>query len=97
MKRHVLRSGTEDNGFLGRFRALLPKLHEKTGFRFVAGPYEDVSDDVRSYPFAESEKRGTLAVLEDLETSTRWLEIKGDSADFERSVDDAILLLALGW
>src|SRR5688572_24781789 len=93
MRRHVLRADTEDTGFWGRFRALVPKLQEKTGLRFVAEQHEDVSDDVRKYPFVEAEKRGTLAVLEDLATSTRWLEIEGDSAEFERSVDDAILLL----
>ncbi len=93
MRRHVLRSGTEDNGFLGRLRALLPQLQERTGLRFVAGQHEDPSDDVRKYPFVESEKHGTLSLLEDLDTGTRWLEIEGDSPDFERCVDDAILLL----
>lgn len=92
MRRHVLRSETDDGGFLARFRAALPKLEQKTGLHFVAAPHEDPSDDVRKYPFVESEKHGTLSVLEDLETGTRWLEIAGDSDDFERSVDDAILL-----
>lgn len=93
MRRHVLRSEIGDSGFLGRFRALLPKLQEKTGLRFVPGQHEDLSDDVRKHPFVESEKHGTLSVLEDLAAPTRWLEIQGDSQDFERVVDDAILLL----
>ncbi|MGZ6086102.1 MAG: HEAT repeat domain-containing protein [Polyangiales bacterium] len=93
MRRHVLRSETADSGFLGRFRAILPKLQEKTGLRFVAAQHEDLSDDVRKYPFVESEKHGTLSVLDDLDTPTRWLEIEGDSEDFERTVDDAVLLL----
>jgi hypothetical protein len=93
MKRHVLRSEPKDSGFLGKFRAILPKLQEKIGLRFVAGQPEDLSDDVRKYPFVESEKHGTTSVLEDLDAGTRWLEIEGDSEDFERTVDDALLLL----
>lgn len=92
MRRHVLRSEPTDSGFLGRFRAVLPKLQEKTGLRFVAGPPEDLTDDVRRYPFEESEKHGAVSVLEDLDTGARWLEIAGDAEDFERTVDDAILL-----
>jgi hypothetical protein len=72
---------------------MLPKLQEKTGLRFVAGPPEDPSDDVRKYTFVESEKHGALSLLEDLDAGTRWLEIEGDSEDFERTVDDAVLLL----
>lgn len=93
MRRHVLRSDTEDNGFWGRFRAALPKLQEKTGLRFVAGEPVDLTDDVRKVPFEESEQHGTLSVLEDLDTQSRWIEIAGDSEEFERRVDDAILLL----
>lgn len=92
MRRHVLRSDTNDRELFTRFRAMLPKLQERTGLRFVAGQHEDVSDNVRKFPFVESEKRGTLTILEDLDTSTRWLEIEGDSEELERAVDDAVLL-----
>jgi hypothetical protein len=75
------------------FRAILPQLQERIGLRFVAAPHEDLSDDVRKHPFIESEKHATVSVLEDLDTETRWLEIEGDSAELERRVDDALLLL----
>jgi len=92
-RRHVLRSDTEDREFMPRFRALLPRLDEKTGLRFVFSHTEDVSDDIEKQVWAEAEKRGTLSVLDDLETQTRWIEIVGESEAFERQLDDALLLL----
>lgn len=90
-RRHVLRSDLEDRGFRSRLLAMLPKVQEKTGLCFAFSHTEDVSDDVEKYVLREKDRRGSVSVLEDLETQTRWLEIEGASEEIERQVDEALL------
>ena len=89
----MLPSSPDDHGFMPQFRAILAKLHERTALRFAFTHTEDVTDDVRKHVTADAERRGTLSVCDDLETQTRWIEVKGDTEAFEKQVDEALLVL----
>ncbi len=92
MRRHVLRTDGHAD-FVPRFVATLPAVRELSSVSFAYSHAEDLTDDVRRHVAVDAAGHGTLSVLVDLELEMRWVEIEGDSAAFERAVDDAVVAL----
>jgi hypothetical protein len=87
----VLRSNPEDLDFFDEFQFALSRVLDASGLDFDLFHTEQPDEDTVKYIYMESKKRGAVNIYDDLEIPARYMEIEGESEEFENSVADAFL------